>query len=87
MMPIVFCESLLPWLSDMLLAETSCSRRNARSTCRGRARRRAQDSPTVMRKATMRPRSGEATMNANVEIHLPGRTSAAVPAFAIAEPA
>src|SRR5438034_7932081 len=87
LIPIVFWESLLPWLKDILPADTSCSSRNALSTRRGSARRNSHDSPTVSTKATVSPRSGDTTMNVSVEIHLPGRTSAAVPAFAIAEPA
>src|SRR2546422_8562706 len=73
MIPIVFWESLLPWLKDMLPADTSCSSRNALSTRRGSARRNSHDSPTVSTKATVSPRSGrseEHTSELQSRLHL-----------------
>src|SRR5512142_742265 len=79
MMPIVFWESLLPCESDIAAAETSCSRRNERSTLRGSERRSSHDSPTVMRKAINMPSTGDTTMKMSVDTHLPGHTTATIP--------
>src|SRR5437773_1897393 len=67
-------------------AEPSCSTRKTRSTLRGKERRSAHDNATVSSSASVRPITGAMTMNARVEIHFPGKSSAVKPAFATAAP-
>ena len=62
MMPITFWASLVPWLYEKMPAETSCSRRNHRSTRAGVCRRTVQLAATIIIEPSTIPMIGDSTM-------------------------
>ena len=86
MMPIVFCASLAPWFRLKNAAETSCRRRNQRSTRDGGVQRKIQKIAVIRPSPTTRPMSGDRKMKMSVLVQPPGMI-AAKPAFATAAPA
>ncbi|MNN10248.1 hypothetical protein D3C81_1231660 [compost metagenome] len=85
MMPMVFCASLPPWPRLYSEADTSCSRRNQRSTRDGGVRKKVQPTITIMIEPSRKPRNGEIRIKATV-FSRPLPTSAPVPALATAAP-
>ncbi len=81
MMPIVFCASLLPWPMLYSADDSSCSRRNHWSTCRGDRLKKIQETQIMVRAPSSSPSTGEITMNATV-LRIPGASRGAVPALA-----
>ena len=61
MMPMDFCASFDPCEKAMPQAETSCRRRDATRTVPGRKFLAIQVSPTITKKATMKPSVGDKT--------------------------
>ena len=86
MIPIVFCASLAPWFRLKNAADTSCSRRNQRSTRDGGVQRNSQKIAVISTSPTTRPMSGDRTMKMSVLVQPLGMI-AANPAFATAAPA
>src|SRR5438445_806240 len=66
MTPIVFWASLVPWPRLTSADDTSCSRRNSRSTGAGVARRKIQYIASMSANPSRRPISGDSTMNSRV---------------------
>ena len=62
MIPIVFCASLAPWFRLKNAADTSCSRRNQRSTRAGGVPRNSQKIAVITRSPAARPMSGDRKM-------------------------
>ena len=59
MMPIVFCASLAPWFRLNAAADSSCRRRNQRSTRDGGVHRKIQKIEVISNKPATRPMSGD----------------------------
>ncbi len=85
MMPMVFWASLAPWPRLKSAAETSCRRRNQRSTGPGAARRQTHSTVTMSRAPSAKPISGARTMNRAI-LSSPGRTRAPNPPLATPAP-
>src|SRR5205809_4175356 len=84
--PIFFCASLAPWFRLKNAAETSCRRRNQRSTREGGAPRKSQKIAVINNRPAERPIIGDRKMNMIVLVQ-PDGTMAANPALATAAPA
>src|SRR3954470_23404308 len=61
MIPIDFCASLEPCEKAIPHADNNCSRREPTRTVPGLKLRAIQVSPTIMKKATTKPRVGDST--------------------------
>src|SRR6266545_6224194 len=85
MMPIVFCASLPPWPRLYSDADTSCSRRNQRSTRWGVVRNNIQATVVISSMPSRKPNNGLATI-ATLIVKNPGPTSVWMPPFATAAP-
>src|SRR4051812_46354846 len=85
MMPIVFCASLPPCPRLYAPADTSCSRRNQRSTLAGLDLRNIHDTSTSSSPPSTNPISGEKKMKRTVLV-MPAPTSELKPVFATAAP-
>src|SRR3954471_13183880 len=86
MMPIVFCASFAPWFRLKNAADTSCARRNQRSTRDGGTHRNSQKIDVMRRRPSTIPISGDKTMNTSVLVQPLARIEPQ-PAFATAAPA
>src|SRR5919109_1353988 len=86
MIPIVFWASLPPWPRLKAAAETSCRRRNSRSTFAGVTRRKIHRLASINRKPSSMPSSGDSAMNRMVFCRLPA-FSTPKPALATPAPA
>ena len=86
MIPIVFCASFVPCEREKNAAETSCARRNQRSTEAYAAFRKVQETATIRPNPNTIPISGERTMKESVLTHAAPGTIALMPTRAIAAP-
>ena len=66
MTPMVFCASLPPWPRLKAAADSSCSRRNTRSTLRGVVPLHTHIRPSISPNAKTIPSSGDTTMKMTV---------------------
>src|SRR5204862_6986972 len=86
MMPIVFCASLAPWFRLKNAADTSCARRNHRSTRDGGIHRKSHMMAVISNRPSSMPISGDNTKKMIDLVQQVG-TTASHPAFAPAAPA
>ena len=84
-MPMVFCASLPPWPRLYAPADTSCRRRNQRSTRLGVARLKVQATAINMTDPSTKPSNGATKMKTTVFITL-ANTKAEAPALDITAP-
>src|SRR5512140_915864 len=66
MIPITFWASLVPWLKEKIPDDTSCSRRNQRSTLDGTWRRTIQAVATMTAVPRTIPMIGDSTMKTTI---------------------